>query len=324
MSRSSSYRCPYQGHLAVRVPIARLPMLARTARWCYASTQDVYASRAMLAEVLGMPAEKVRVQYYEGSGTFGRSCYEDAAQAAAILSQAVGKPVRVQYMRWDEHGWDNYGPAHLGRGARRRRCRRQAHRLRIPRLAAWLDRHLDGRRTWRCKCRPRNGRRAPARSRSTDEHRLDVRRSPNRRVVSHARADGRISARRGAALAARLSFAFASEQTIDELAHARQDGSARVPPQQHRRQALARRARCGGGGRELDAARRGRLAVGRRRRDRTRHRARHASRVLRRRGGRDRGQQATGEIVAKRLYGALDAGLDRQSRRWSRTRSSGR
>ncbi len=60
-----------------------------------------------------MPAEKVRVQYYEGSGTFGRSCYEDAAQAAAIMSQAVGRPVRVQFMRWDEHGWDNYGPAHL-------------------------------------------------------------------------------------------------------------------------------------------------------------------------------------------------------------------
>ena len=29
------------------------------------------------------------------------------------MSQAVGKPVRVQFMRGDEHGWDNYGPAHL-------------------------------------------------------------------------------------------------------------------------------------------------------------------------------------------------------------------
>ena len=53
------------------------------------------------------------MQYYEGSGTFGHSCYDDVAQAAAIMSQAVGKPVRVQFMRWDEHGWDNYGPAHL-------------------------------------------------------------------------------------------------------------------------------------------------------------------------------------------------------------------
>src|SRR5262249_39554951 len=70
-------------------------------------------SRSMLAEVLGLPLEKVRVQYCEGSGTFGRSCYEDAAQAAAVMSQAVGKPVRIQFMRWEEHGWDDYGPAHL-------------------------------------------------------------------------------------------------------------------------------------------------------------------------------------------------------------------
>jgi nicotinate dehydrogenase subunit B len=53
------------------------------------------------------------VRYVEGSGTFGHSCYNDAAQAAALMSQAVGKPVRVQFMRGDELGWDNYGPAHL-------------------------------------------------------------------------------------------------------------------------------------------------------------------------------------------------------------------
>jgi nicotinate dehydrogenase subunit B len=59
----------------------------------------------------------VRVRYYKGSGTFGHSCYEHAAQAAAIMSQQVGRPVRVQFMRWDEHGWDNYGPAHLAGAA---------------------------------------------------------------------------------------------------------------------------------------------------------------------------------------------------------------
>ena len=77
------------------------------------STQDIYNSRDMLAAVLGLPVAKVRVQYYEGSGTFGRSCYDDCAQAAAVMSQAVGKPVRVQFMRSDELGWDDYGPAHL-------------------------------------------------------------------------------------------------------------------------------------------------------------------------------------------------------------------
>ena len=51
-----------------------------------------------------------------------------------------------------------------------------------------------------------------------------------------------------------LSFAFASEQAIDQLAYLLQHRSVRVPPAQHHRRALARRARCGGEGRELDAA----------------------------------------------------------------------
>jgi CO/xanthine dehydrogenase Mo-binding subunit len=37
----------------------------------------------------------------------------DPGPSAAIMSQIVGKPVRVQFMRWDEHGWDNFGPPHL-------------------------------------------------------------------------------------------------------------------------------------------------------------------------------------------------------------------
>ncbi|HVZ20774.1 MAG TPA: molybdopterin cofactor-binding domain-containing protein, partial [Vicinamibacterales bacterium] len=41
-------------------------------------------------------------------------CYDDVAQAAAFMSQEAGRPVRVQFMRWDEHGWDNFGPAHVG------------------------------------------------------------------------------------------------------------------------------------------------------------------------------------------------------------------
>src|SRR5713101_7373990 len=109
---SATYRCPYQSH-APSGPNCALADVGANGALVLSSTQDIYKSRAMLAVVLGLPIDKVRVQYYEGSGTFGRSCYEDAAQAAAVLSQAVGKPVRVQFMRWDEHGWDDYGPAHL-------------------------------------------------------------------------------------------------------------------------------------------------------------------------------------------------------------------
>ncbi len=110
---SGNYHAPYQAHAAFG-PNGALADVKSDSALVICSTQDVYATRNTLAGVLGLPAQKVRVQYYEGSGTYGHSCYDDVAQAAAILSQLAGKPVRLQFMRWDEHGWDNYGPAHVG------------------------------------------------------------------------------------------------------------------------------------------------------------------------------------------------------------------
>ena len=104
---------PYQAH-APFGPNCALADVNTDSALVMCSTQDVYGTRNSLSRLLGMPPEKVRVQYYEGSGTYGHSCYDDAAQASALLSQLAGKPVRLQFMRWDEHGWDNYGPAHVG------------------------------------------------------------------------------------------------------------------------------------------------------------------------------------------------------------------
>jgi CO/xanthine dehydrogenase Mo-binding subunit len=104
---------PYQAHASFGPNCAIADVKADSAV-IQCSTQDIYTLRTGLARLLKLPAEKVRVQYFEGSGTYGHSCHDDAAQAAAILSQEVGKPVRLQFMRWDEHGWDNYGPAHVG------------------------------------------------------------------------------------------------------------------------------------------------------------------------------------------------------------------
>ncbi len=109
---TQSYRCPYQSH-APFGPNCALGDVKSDSAVVMCSTQNVYLTRDKVAKVLGMPVEKIAIQYYEGSGTFGHSCHDDAAEAAAILSQEVGRPVRVQFMRWDEHGWDNYGPAHL-------------------------------------------------------------------------------------------------------------------------------------------------------------------------------------------------------------------
>ncbi len=110
---SQSYEGPYQAH-APFGPNCAIGDVKADSGLVICSTQDVYATRNNISRVCGLPLDKVRVQYYEGSGTYGHSCYDDVAQAAAILSQLAEKPVRLQFMRWDEHGWDNYGPGHLG------------------------------------------------------------------------------------------------------------------------------------------------------------------------------------------------------------------
>jgi len=110
---SGHYHGPYQAH-APFGPNGALADVKSDSALVICSTQDVYATRNTLAGILGLKPQQVRVQYYEGSGTYGHSCYDDVAQAAAIISQLAGKPVRLQFMRWDEHGWDLYGPAHVG------------------------------------------------------------------------------------------------------------------------------------------------------------------------------------------------------------------
>ena len=82
-------------------------------------------------------ANRIRLTYVEGSSVYGSAPYNDANQAAAIMSALVGKPVRLQFMRWDEHGWDNYGPAQMtdirgGVDAKRQPHRVRVHALRHP------------------------------------------------------------------------------------------------------------------------------------------------------------------------------------------------
>jgi CO/xanthine dehydrogenase Mo-binding subunit len=71
--------------------------------WC--GTQAIDQTRAEVARMLGIPASNVRVIVREASSAFGRLGVDDAAGAAAILTKELGKPVRVQWMRDDEHGW---------------------------------------------------------------------------------------------------------------------------------------------------------------------------------------------------------------------------
>ena len=104
---------PYQAHAPMAPNCAVADVRADSVRVICAS-QDIYALRTALAQFLGRPADSVSVQFQESAGTYGHSLYDDVAMGAALLSRELGAPVRLQYARHDEHGWDTFGPAHVG------------------------------------------------------------------------------------------------------------------------------------------------------------------------------------------------------------------
>jgi nicotinate dehydrogenase subunit B len=112
-SVSAVFHTPYQAHAPFGPSCALADVNTETAL-VQCSSQDVFALQERIAALVGLAKEQVQVQFFEGSGCFGHSCSDDAALAAALMSKLAGKPVRVQFMRWDELGWDNYGPAHVG------------------------------------------------------------------------------------------------------------------------------------------------------------------------------------------------------------------
>ena len=81
----------------------------------YTSTQKPYYAAEGVAELLGLPREKVRAIWMFGTGSYGRNDQGDATADAAVLSQHLGKPVRVQYMRYEGIAWDPKGTASVNR-----------------------------------------------------------------------------------------------------------------------------------------------------------------------------------------------------------------
>jgi nicotinate dehydrogenase subunit B len=79
----------------------------------WSASQATHNLRKQLAQMFSMPLDDVRCIYVDGSGCYGRNGHEDAAADSAMLAKAVGKPVRVQWSRADEHGWDPKGPPTL-------------------------------------------------------------------------------------------------------------------------------------------------------------------------------------------------------------------
>ena len=108
----ATYFWPMQSHASMGPSCAVADVGASAATiWC--ASQGTHRWAQAFAPLLGLPANSVRMIYKDGAGCYGTNGHEDAALDAALLSRAVGKPVRVQWMREDEHGWDPKGPPQL-------------------------------------------------------------------------------------------------------------------------------------------------------------------------------------------------------------------
>ncbi|MCL4559481.1 MAG: molybdopterin-dependent oxidoreductase, partial [Chloroflexi bacterium] len=106
----SEYYQPYHAHASIGPSCAIADVTAdRITVW--APMPGPYPLRGALAQLAGMSPEKVHLVHVEGAGAYGQNGTDDACGDAVVLSQAVGKPVRVQWSRQDEFVWEPKAPA---------------------------------------------------------------------------------------------------------------------------------------------------------------------------------------------------------------------
>ena len=106
----ATYRYPYQMHASIGSACA-VADVRETSATVWSATQAVYPLRNTVGMVLGLDARNVRVIFRMGAGCYGVNGADTVSYDAALLSQAVGRPVRVQLSRKDEMAWENYGNA---------------------------------------------------------------------------------------------------------------------------------------------------------------------------------------------------------------------
>jgi len=106
----ATYLHPYQMHASVGTACA-VADVRTDGVTIWSATQAVYPLRSTMAMLLGQQAENVRIIFRMGPGCYGVNGADTVSYDAALMSQAVGRPVRVQLMRQDEMAWENYGLA---------------------------------------------------------------------------------------------------------------------------------------------------------------------------------------------------------------------
>jgi nicotinate dehydrogenase subunit B len=107
----AAYTRPYQSHGSIG-PSCAVAQFSDGIMTVWTHTQGVYPDRQGIAEMLRMPPANVRCIHVEGSGCYGHNGADDAAADAALIARAMpDRPVRLQWMREQEHAWEPYGPA---------------------------------------------------------------------------------------------------------------------------------------------------------------------------------------------------------------------
>jgi nicotinate dehydrogenase subunit B len=111
---AQSYGFPFNSLQALG-PDCAVADVTSTGAVIFCDTSSAYESRFQLSALLGLPQNAVRVVYYPNSSSFGGGQPNnlDIPQAAALMSQLARAPVRLQHMRWDETGWGTYSPSLL-------------------------------------------------------------------------------------------------------------------------------------------------------------------------------------------------------------------
>jgi nicotinate dehydrogenase subunit B len=104
------YEQPYHAHASIGPSCAVADVQADQIT-VWSSTAGPYPLRGALAQMAGVPVEKIHLIHMEGAGSYGQNGSDDVAADALVLSRAVGRPVRVQWTREQEFIWEPKAPA---------------------------------------------------------------------------------------------------------------------------------------------------------------------------------------------------------------------
>ena len=110
----AEYEWPFQSHASMGPACAVVDIKGNQVT-VWPGSQKPHFTRDGVAKILGVSTDKVRGIWTLGPGSYGRNDAGDCAMDAALLAKAVGRPVRLQYMRDQATGWDPKAPASIHR-----------------------------------------------------------------------------------------------------------------------------------------------------------------------------------------------------------------